>query len=66
MLVKLYWDPKVNVYFILLYESIGFVLVLLTVQLVKTIYTLFFNKRSVFEQILNQSLEDLACSLDKY
>jgi hypothetical protein len=46
--------------------SIGFVLVLLKVQLVKTIYTLFFNKRSVFEQILNQSLEDLACSLDKY
>ena len=46
--------------------SIGFVLVLLKVQLVKTIYTLFFNKRSVFEKILNQYLEDLACSLDKY
>ena len=45
--------------------SIGFVLVLLKVQLVKTIYTLFLM-RSVFEQMLNQSLEDLACSLDKY
>jgi hypothetical protein len=25
-----------------------------------------FNRRSVFEKALNQSLENLACSLDKY